>query len=411
VDSWRGRLLEMPTETLKSWKWDMLGGLCAGVYQGSVWTFVGKVARHDLQATESHMAWIAAAPALGYLFATLWARQMEGKAKMPFVYWTWLIARGLFIATPAVASAGQFTALVCITPFIFSVSTPAYAAVMKDIYPDHQRGRLMSVVRIGTNSMMLIASLVFGRLMDHGLDFRYSFLVGGIFGALSAVAFSRIRVPASPTGFGVPIAAKAFAKDTYDILRRNPGFRWFSFSVFMYGFGNIVSTTLYPMFQVDRLHVSNTEVANLQNVASIMTIVGFFFWGGFLDTRGPLATVMVAMIVVTFMPLCYMAAKDVSLLYVAAALGGVALSGIELGYLNTTLLFAEPGKAAQYQALHSSFFGIRGSIAPFCAVPLFKWLGFRGAFSIGLTVCVIGVVLQAIAMRDYRREAGAAGRA
>src|SRR3989442_1266170 len=89
--------------------------------------FVGlakHVAGADMHASGSQMAWIAAAPALGYIFATIWARQMEGKSKLPFVYWTWLAARGMFLLAPLIQSRGQYVLLVCMAPIVFSISTP-----------------------------------------------------------------------------------------------------------------------------------------------------------------------------------------------------------------------------------------------------------------------------------------------
>lgn len=400
----RPRLPELPDMTRRAWLWDMATGACAGVYLGCVWTFVGRIARAEMQATASQMGWLASAPALGYVFATIWARQMEGRAKLPFVYWTWLVARGLFMLSPFVRSREQFVLLVCATPVIFSVSSPAYTAVMKDIYPDELRGRLMSVVRIVLNIVTLATALVAGRLMDAGAGWRAVFLVGGAFGALSAWTFSRIPVHAVPESERDSVSTLEFLRDTLDILRRNPGYRWFTASVFVYGFGNIVATTLYPIYQVDRFAITNTEVANLQNVAAAATIAGFFFWGPFMDRKGPLVTVLIAIGVVCTMPITYAFAPRVEYLRLAAAAGGIAMSAIELGYLNTTLLFAEPGRAAQYQALHSSFFGIRGSIAPHCAIPLFHLLGAKRAFLVAEVIMLGGVALQLVSMRDYRRQ-------
>src|SRR5579872_2752006 len=354
----RARLAVLSPAARTAWKWDLATGVFAGLYQGCIWTFVARVARADLHATDSQMGWIAAAPALGYACATIWARQMDGRSKLPFVYWTWLFSRGVYLLAPLLRSRDQFVILVCLTPFVFSVSTPAYAAVMKEIYPDAQRGRLMSAVRMGMSVMTLASALVMGRLLDHGLDWRWGFCLGGVFGALSAWSFSRVPVPPVQESDEPRLSTAAFFRDTLDILRRNPGYRWFTASVFVSGFGNIVATTLYPIYQVDRFHITNTQVANLQNISSIATIAGFFFWGSFLDRKGPLSAVLLALAFNLTSPLVYAEAHGLGPLYIASAAMGIALAGIDLGYLNTTLLFAEPGKAAQYQALHASFFGI-----------------------------------------------------
>ncbi len=407
----RERLAGLPPITRAAWQWDILTGAFAGLYQGCVWTFVMRIARADMHASGGQIAWITAAPALGYIFATVWARQMEGRSKLPFVYWTWLCARGMFLLAPLIHTRSQYVALVCVTPIIFSISTPAYTAVMKDIYPDRHRGRLMSTVRIVMNLLTLMTALTVGRLLDSGLDYHIAFCVGGFFGALTALTFSRIPLPPTDPPVEPRVTTRAFLWDTIDILRRNSGYRWFSASVFVSGFGNIVASTLYPIYQVDRFHVSNTEVANLQNIASIVTIASFFFWGHFLDHKGPLATVLVAIGINLLTPLIYAFAADVHWLYLASAATGLAVSGVDLAYINTTLMFAEPGKAAQYQALHSSFFGVRGSIAPHFAIPWMLAYGARATFLISLSIMLVGVGLQLISMRDFRRQAAEAGRA
>lgn len=390
--------------TRLAWKWDVLTALCGGIYQGCIWTFVNRVARAEMVASKAQMGWIAAAPALGYLFSTLWARQMEGRAKMPFVFWTWLIARGMFVFTPLLATQSRFVLLVCLTPIIFSVSTPAYVSIMKDIYPNAQRGRLMAVVRMVLSIFMLFTALIAGRLMDHGLDWRITFSFGGVLGIMTAITFSRITVPNILTQTQEINTTSAFLKDTWSILKRNRGFRWFLASVFVSGFGNIISATLIPIHQVDHFHVTNTQVANIQNIGSLATVIGFGFWGLFLDRYGSLAGVLLAVAFNLFVPFTYAFAESIPWLYFASAAMGVAVSGIELSYVTTILMFAEEGKAAQYQALHSSFFGIRGTIAPQCAIPLLNIVGPRESFLIAAIILFGGAILQAVSMRDYRQS-------
>ena len=406
-DNIRELLASLPPDVRLAWKWDLLTSLLAGIYQGCVWTFVMRLARAEMKATGEHIAWIAAAPALGYLFATVWARQMEGREKMPYVFWTWLAARGLFLFAPLIATRNHYVALVCFTPLIFSVSTPAYTAIMKDIYPERLRGRLMSSVRIVMNGFTLAFALIMGQFMDRGLDYRWAFCFGGFFGALSAWSFSRIRIPPASESGETRSSLREFYGSTFSILARNPAYKWFSASVFVSGFGNIIASTLYPIYQVDRFNVSNTDVAALNNTQALCTIAGFIFWGGFLDRKGPLAACVFALAVNLLAPILYAWAWGMSALYIAHGLIGLSIAGVDLAYLNATIVFAEPGRVAQYQALHSSFFGIRGSIAPHFAIPAMAIMGFQNVFLVSFGIMAAGVLLQMISLRDYRRKLAA----
>lgn len=399
----------VPDEVWYNWRWDVLAGICAGIYQGCIWSFALQLARGPLKASGWQMGLASASPAIGYLFAIIWARQMEGRSKLPFVTFTWLISRGLFLLTPLLV-IGQFKLpaflfLICAPPILFSVSTPAYTAIMKDIYPDEHRGRLMSLVRVGATSAMLVTTPIMGWLQEHrGLDFRWMFAFGGCFGVLTAYAFSRLKLPPVLHSSQPPPVGK-FLRETFRIVFYNKGYRWFTASVFITGFGNLVANTLYPIYQVDHFHITPTQIGFMTNALTVAALFSLFFWGWFVDKYGSLTAVLLAVVFNCITPLCYAFAPSITWVYLAAAFTGFSQSGIDLGYLNTTLMFAESGKAAQYQAVHSTFFGLRGTIAPLLAIPLLHGMGehFPRAFVVCMSIMMVGLGFQAASLGTYRR--------
>lgn len=413
---WLRRLIgfDIPDIVWYNWRCDAVAGLCAGAYQGCVWTFALQLARGKLHATGFQIGLATAAQAIGYIFALIWARQMEGRSKLPFVTITWTIARGSFLLTPLLVQGQQsrlmFVAMLCATPIIFSISTPAYTSIMKDIYPDKLRGRLMSYVRVGLYATMLLSARLMGIWQEHyNLDFRVMCAIGGVFGVGTAVAFSRLRLPVSHHELAPP-PIKQFMRETFQIVVHNPGYRWFTVSVFVSGFGNLVANTLYPIYQVDHFKITPTQIATMQNISGLLAMISLFFWGHILDRYGSLAAVLMAASALCLQPLCYAFGPSIGWLYAGAAIAGAVGSGIDLGYLNTTLMYAEPGRAAQYQALHSTFFGLRGTIAPLLAAPLLIVLNrnFPAAFSLSMVIMVIGAVFQGMSYR-YNLQRGAAG--
>ena len=392
-----------------NWRIDTITGIAAGIYQGCIWTFALQIARGKLHATGTQMGIATAAPAVGYLFSILWARQMEGRGKMPFITVTWMLSRGLFLLTPLLVrgsgSRGMLILLISMAPIIFSISTPAYTSIMKDIYPDELRGRLMSYVRIAMAAAMLLTARLMGWWQEHGhLDFRWMFAIGGVFGVYTAYAFTQLRLTESPP-VSTPPPIGTFLRQTFGILIYNKGFRWFTMSVIITGFGNLVASTYYPIYQVDHFSITPTQIATMQNIGGILSMFSLFFWGWYLDRFGSLATVLVAVLLNCLAPLFYAVGTDISWLYAAATVIAVSGYGVDLGYLNTTLMFAEPGRAAQYQAVHSTFFGLRGTIAPLVAMPLLHLLGgsWRTAFLLCVSVIGIGIVFQVFSLQSYRR--------
>ncbi len=443
--------LGVPRVTRYSLAWDMVAGLSAGAFLGMVMPFLTKIARGELHASQHAIALMVAAPFIGNLFSPFWARQMEGKAKLPFCLNSWSIARSLLLLMPLAMTGSLFVLLITMMQIIGTVSSPAYTSIMRDIYPDSARGRLMGYVRVCVQAAMFLGTLITGRLLDGGVSFRYLFPLAGIFGIGAAVAFRHVRAipdgrgqgsegrgqgsgirdqgeehtqpapcqtPASgyaksnvqnakgrgPTPDPRPLTPgshqqASFLYQTIGILRHNPAYRYFALSVFVYGFANLMVQPLYGLYQVDVLHISSTQIANLVNVSSLCAIAGSFFWGRFMDRKGAPTTVMCSISLIALIPIIYLVTQRVEGLYVASVLAGIGFAGVELSYLASILLYAERERTAQYQSLHSLLLGVRGVIAPLLGVPLVNTFGYPSVFLVAFVVMVIGALLQGIAVR------------
>ena len=402
-DDWRLRLrswarwkLGVPKEALHSLGWDVLAGGCAGVFLGITMPFLIRIARAELHASDVAIGVMNAAPFVGNLLAPVWARQMEGKAKMPFCQVSWITGRSLLLLMPLAATAWGFVGIIALLLFIGTISSPAYTSLMKDIYPDRARGQLMSYVRIVVQSTTFLSTFVAGRLMDQGVGFGPLYAVAGVAGVLAALFFRQVRPLASTPAPSAepPQPLLHFFRDTLGILRENESYRWFALSVMLYGFGNLMAWPLYALYQVDQLHIRPTEIANLTNISSLCAIGGSLFWGRFIDRHGPAKTVFRGILLIASISVIYFFARSVSLLYVASFLAGFGMAGIELSYTASILNYAEVGKAARYQALHSLLLGIRGILAPLVALPLRNLIGYQGVFTLTFVLMLIGAYLQ-----------------
>lgn len=393
-------------QVMPVYRWDALAGLLGGMYMGAIFPFVMRIARADLEASRVEISLLTAAPFIGSLLAPLWARQMLGKAKMPFCVYSWTFARALFFGMFLVTQAWQFVFLVCAAQIIGAVSGPAYTALMKDIYPDEERGRAMGLVRVGAYSAVFIVAFIAGHLLDMGVPFKWVFAGGALIGIAGAWSFNRIPIRENPSQRTeqANVSLVAFWIQTLAILKHNRAFRWFAVSVMTYGFGNLVAFTLYPLYQVDRLNISNVQVATLSNVASISSIIAFAYWGYFMDKHGALWTALVNILIQCLMPVVYFFSGAWWHLLPAAIAQGIAGAGIELAYLNLILVLSEDGKEAQYQALHSMLLGIRGTLAPFVAVPTLHLLGFQYGFLLCFVLMLIGASTQAVSLAAYRKR-------
>lgn len=403
LDRW-----DVPQSARHSLGWDFLAGVLAGLYMGMVFPFVTRVARGDLSASSFWLTVLSAAPFVGNLLAPFWAAKMDRHNPMAFLLGSWIPARSLFLLLPFLPGAAGFATLLGAVQLLGAFASPAYATVMREIYPSTHRGRLMGIVRVGVQAMSFVAAQLAGRLMDKGVSHNALFPIAGVLGIGSALAFAQVRFPRQPSADMDHIPATPFRNalaDSLLILRENPPYRWFAASVMAYGFGNLMAMPLYSLFQVDVLGLSNTQVALLANIAAVSSIPASFLWGRLLDRRGPAFTVAVSIAWVSGIGVVYLFADSFAWLFAASVCSGIGFAGIEIGYLQSTLQFADrDGRAARYQALHSLLLGIRGILAPAISLALLPSTGYPPLFGATLALMWLGVWLQSRVDGSRRRH-------
>lgn len=397
----------VPEGARDAYRRDAWSGLLGGIYTGAIFPFIGFIARDRLHASVVLIGLMTAAPFIGNMFALFYANAMEGRQKMPYVVWSQVIARALFVFTIFATTPLVFALIVAAVQIVATVASPAYAAILKEIYPDQQRGRIMAYIRVGMAFTTLVSTQLVGQMLKrHVLDFRYVFPIAGLFGVASALAFGTIRTAPVDPGESNNYRADTptFLRNTLAIFKEDRNYTWFALSVFTFGFGNLIAAPLYPVFQVDSLHITATQVAVLSNTATLIWMFSYLYWGKYVDVQSPLKAVVVNVLLVSLVPLIYFLATNVWMLLPAAMISGITMGGVELSYFNSILYFAKEGRESHYQALHSFLLGIRGTIAPFCGaalVSVFKagQIDMRYVFLVSMGLMLLGAGLQSLGVK------------
>lgn len=429
VRALRAVMRQVPGRARQAFRVDLTSMFLAGLYTGAVFPFVNVIVRDDLHGTPAVLALITAAPFLGNLMALFWAQAMEGRSKVPFVKWSHLSARFCVMLSFFAVTPWSFALIISTGQIIGTIATPAYAAIIKEVYPDSQRGRILGLTRGAILVAQVGATLLAGWVMtSSGLDmaYRYVFPVAAMIGLLAAVVFSRIipedqqeaeeeeEPPAPPAPVGRKLKETAhFIWSTLGILREDQAYRWFALSVFTYGFGNLLTVPIIPLIQVDELHIRKEQLAVLFNLMQVVAILSYFYWGRYVDRRSPQRAVVLNILINILVPVVYILTALVpnanawSLIpaYVAS---GIVLAGIDLSYFNAILTFSGPDNVSRYQALQSFLLGIRGSIAPFIGSAMAMGLrahhlNLRWAFGVGIFFMLLGAWMQREAA--HRQEA------
>ncbi|MCB0185952.1 MAG: MFS transporter, partial [Caldilineaceae bacterium] len=244
---------------------------------------------------------------------------------------------------------------------------PGYTRILQKIYPDPVRGKVMSTVRMGQVTAILLVTPLAGWALDH-VGYPVLFPLACILGISSVLLFTRLRVDEGPLP---PRQTKAFG-ELQEIVRNDARFRRYLFSFALFGLGTMLAWPVYPLVQVDRLQLSYSTIGLLGLVESTMWLFSYLIWGRFLDRRGGLAVMRATCAIALVQPLVYIWASSAWLLIPAFVARGIVSGGFELGRINAGIQLADPERITEYAVIQSTTIGMRGIIAPLISAFLLR---------------------------------------
>jgi MFS family permease len=278
---------------------------------------------------------------------------------------------------PLVRTPELYVALVVGYHGIASVASLGYAQVMRTVYPEDARARIMALVRVGMGLAWIAASLLGGPLMQV-VPFQWVFAAAGVFGIAGPLVFRRIRL-AGPVEAAEPVALAGIRAT----LRENVAFRRFLIAFFTFGFGAWLIGPAIPILLVDVLRATNFQVGLLGALTAATSVIAYYQWGIMIDRRRPAGALVLAFLVGTATSLIYLVAFSTWAVMFAGITDGFASAGIELGWLTAVLQFAPAGQVAHYVAIFNTLLGVRATIAPLLAGVLIPHVGVRPIFAAG----------------------------
>jgi predicted MFS family arabinose efflux permease len=305
----------------------------------------------------------------------------------------WVVGRSLLLLCGFITQALWMVVIGALF-WIFEVFPgPGYTRIMQQIYPSNVRGKAMSVVRLGRVSAILLVTPLAGWALDHW-DYRLLFPVAALIGIWAAIYFTHVDVDEGPLP---PRKTKTFS-ELGQILREDRRFTFYLFVFVIFGMGTLLSWTLYPIIQVDRLQLSYAQIGVLGLVQSLFWLLGFLYWGQQVDRRGGLFVVRATCAVNILLPATYLFANSGWMLLPAFMAQGLTMAGWDMGMINAGIQLADPDRVTEYAALQATITGLRGLIAPLITVLLLS-LGvpYNGIFAtsvilIGLSWVLFGYI-------------------
>ncbi len=365
---------------------DFLAAVLFGAFGGLTTPFIPVMGRR-LGASALEVSLLVAAPAVVLLLSLWWVRLLPGANPVRLVVWPQAAGRAMFFFMPLIHVPRTYVAFIVAYHAVASVGMLGYAQVMRSVYPDEVRARIMALVRVGMALAWIAGSLAGGQLMER-VAFQWVFAAAGAFGVASALVFRGVRM-----GVPEPPPSRPGLARTLSVLREHPAFRRFLLAFFVFGFGAWLMGPAVPILLVDVLHASSFQVGLLGAITSAMWLLAYYYWGRMIDRRTASGALGTIFLIGALSPVIYAAATNAWLVQFAGITEGLTSAGIDLGWLTAILQYAPAGEVRLYLAIYNTLVGVRAATAPFLAGLVIPLIGVKWMFAAAALLMLAGARL------------------
>jgi len=369
------------------------------------------------------VAILAGAPAVANITSFVWAAVSHGKHKIRFLWGIQLLTVAmvsLIALAPinllglAIIVIGAIGTRICWTGVMILRTT-----VWRANYPRYARARMAGNLATVQSVMMMASGLAVGVAMNvHDNAFRFLYPVAGLLGLAGAWIYKRLRVRRHP---------ELLRREQEDhggsvvnpwrlrrILHEDDGFRRYMTSMFVFGIGNLMVMAPLVVMLKDRFALDAlTSVLIVTSIPFLLMPLAVPMWSRLLDRVHIVRYRAVhswAFVATSATLLVATVTTQVWLLFIAAILKGIAISGGVLGWNLGHHDFASPERAGQYMSVHTTLTGIRGVCAPLIGIALYEMFEYvrpgAGAWVFALfgAISLVGAISFVVLARSMRRE-------
>lgn len=314
---------------------------------------------------------------------------MRRRRTMNIIVVCWLISRSLILFFAFLVNPLLMIALGAIFWLLEAFPSPGYTRVLQKLYPANVRGKVMSLVRVGRISTMVLITPLAGWALDHW-GYRILFPLGSLLGIISVLLFTRLDVNEGP----LPARETKTLSELWQILRGDKRFAYYLRCFAFYGTGTLLSWTVYPLVQVDKLHLSYSELGLLGLAQSLFWLLGYLFWGRLVDRHGGVFVLRMNCAVAMVVPFSYIWATSSWMLIPAFMVQGIINAGWDMGLINAGIQLADPERVTEYAAVQGTVVGVRGMLVPLASVGLLQ-LGIPivGIFVLSIVLMIIAWIM------------------
>ncbi|HMN28296.1 MAG TPA: MFS transporter, partial [Caldilineaceae bacterium] len=283
---------------------ELWAALAYGVFYAMTLPFVPVVLRRT-GASPGMIAFYTSQQFVGSVLTAFSIVLMRRRRTMNVITISWLVGRSLFLLFAFIVDPAWMLVLGTAFWLLEAFPNPGYTRILQKIYPDQLRGKVMSLVRMGRIAAVVVITPLAGWALDHA-GYQVLFPVGALFGIAATLLFTRLEVNEGP----LPARQTRTLAELWQTRPPDKRFAYYLRSFAFYGTATLMSWTVYPLVQVDRLHLSYSQLGLLGLSQSLCWLLGYLIWGRLVDLYGGVWVFRANILIALLVPFSYIWAQN-----------------------------------------------------------------------------------------------------
>ena len=272
-------------------------------------------------------------------------------------------------------------------------ANPAWTAMVADIVPREIRGRFFSHRNYAVNIPALLVVPLAGWLIQVGNTQRYpfagyqlAFALALVTGALATYCFAQIDDPVPSSQASQPLPFKELVR----IIRTAPSFMSLVACTLVWNLGVQMVGPFLNVYLVKHLGATTSMVGWVLAAASLAALLTQPWVGRLVDRKGNIWVQGVLSLIITWIPMAWMAATAAWQLIVVNAIAGILWAGHGLASFNLLLDLAPVEARAEANALFQIVIVGSATLAPIVGGYLADTFGYPPMFILSTVLRIIG---------------------
>lgn len=363
----------------------------------------------DLHATPFQLGAMITIKPLVSILSSYWANRVyrTSGTLVPSIKMARWIAFLPFFAFPFISNPWYLIACFGLFTFLQVGMMPAWMELLRQNVPKNKREKVFSYTQAFGYLGGGLLPFALGWLLDAWSDaWRWVFVGTGLVALFSFFWQRKIQVRiAEPIAIDPPHAHPIVQpwKSAWDLLKQRPDFAKFQIGFMLIGSGLMIIQPALPVFFVDQLHLSYTEMGVAITLCKgIGFACGSPLWVRWMQRVDIYSFgAFVAVLAVLFPLLLIGAQIHIAWLYFAYLTYGLMQSGNELSWNLSGPLFAKKQDSSPYSSINVMASGVRGIFIPSLGAFLLAQLGPTSVILFSGILCLLAVVRMALYSRSF----------